>query len=252
MITPSIASAFNKYFRIIFADTPELKKEVYRIRYEVYCQELHYEDANEFPDGLENDVYDVRSSHCLLQHRSSGLYAGCIRLVLPDPINPKAIFPFEQSCAGRLHPELVKPVFAQRHLIGEYSRLAVPEQFRRRKGEKNTQLGNLEMPAIKTEESRQFMHIPFGLYLAGAAIAVSSGLEGVVAMMEPRLARHLKRFGMIYQQVGDVVDHHGPRAPFYCSRDTLFKHLDPEIRRMLDELIAEVPTYLNTCAVSTG
>ena len=246
MITPSIASAFNKYFRVIFADTPELREEVYRIRYEVYCRELGFEDANEFPDGLEKDVYDVRSRHCLLQHRSSGLYAGCIRLVFTDPVNPETPFPFEQSCAGKLHPELGKQVLAHRHLLGEYSRIAVPEQFRRRKGEKHTQLGNLESPAIKLEESRQFMHIPFGLYLAGAAIAVSSGLEGVVAMMEPRLARHLKRFGMIYQQVGEIVDHHGSRAPFYCSRNTLFKHLDPEIRKMLDDLIVEVPAYVKT------
>ena len=252
MITPSIASAFNKYFQVIFADTPELREEVYRIRYEVYCRELHYEDTNEFPDGLEHDVYDVRSRHCLLLHRSSGFFAGCIRLVLPDPDNQEAIFPFEHSCSGKLHPELVKPIFANRHLLGEYSRLAVPEQFRRRKGEKHTQLGNLENPAIKPGEARQFMHIPFGLYLAGAAIAVSSGLEGVVAMMEPRLARHLQRFGMIYQQVGDIVDHRGQRAPFYCSRSALFKHLDPEIRKMLDDLSAEVPMDSTARAVSTG
>ncbi len=252
MITPSITSTFSNYFQIIFADTPELKEEVYRIRYEVYCRELRYENASEFPDGLEKDVYDERSRHCLLLHRSSGFYAGCIRLVLPDPASREAIFPFEHSCAGKLHQELAGPVFAQRHLLGEYSRLAVPEQFRRRKGEKHTQLGNLEIPAAKPEELRQFMHIPFGLYLAGAAVAVSSGLGGVVAMMEPRLARHLKRFGMIYQQIGEVVDHHGPRAPFYCSRETLFKYLDPEIRKMLDDLVAEVPTYLDSCAVSVG
>jgi N-acyl amino acid synthase of PEP-CTERM/exosortase system len=252
MITPSIASAFNNYFQVIFADTPELKEEVYRIRYEVYCEELGYEDANDFLGGLEKDVYDKRSRHCLLLHRSSGVYAGCIRLVLPDIVNRETTFPFERSCAGKLHQELVKPVFAHRHLLGEYSRLAVPEQFRRRKGEKHNPLGNLEIPTAKPEELRQFMHIPFGLYLAGAAIAVSSGLEGVVAMMEPRLARHLQRFGMIYQQVGEIVDHRGQRAPFYCSRSTLFKHLDPEIRKMLDDLSAEVPMDLTTRAVSMG
>jgi N-acyl amino acid synthase of PEP-CTERM/exosortase system len=249
MMNASIASAFSNYFQIIFADTPELKEEVYRIRYEVYCKELGYEDADDYPDGLENDVYDGRSVHCLLLHRSSGSYAGCIRLVLPDPINRETTFPFEYSCAGKLHEELVKPVFAHRHLLGEFSRLAVPEKFRRRKGEKQTQLGDLGIAAVKPDERRQFMHIPFGLYLAGAAIAVSSGLQGVVAMMEPRLARHLKRFGMIYQQMGDVVDHRGPRAPFYCSRATLFKYLDPEIRKILDDLVAEIPTHLNSRAV---
>ena len=246
MITPLIASEFSKYFKVIFADEPELREEVYRIRYQVYCRELRYEDADQFPDGLERDSYDVHSRHCLLLHRSSGVYAGCIRLVLPDLCNPKAGLPFEQTCAGELHPELVEPIFATRHLLGEYSRLAVPERFRRRKGERNTPLGDLDMPVPKPEELRQFMHIPLGLYLAGAAVAVASGLDGVVAMMEPRLARHLKRFGMIYQQVGNVVDHRGPRAPFYCNRATLFEYLDPGMRKLLDDLLGDVPASLMT------
>lgn len=246
MITPSISSAFNSYFQVVFADTAELRQEVYRIRYEVYCRELGYEDANAFPDGLETDVYDARSLHCLLQHRSSGIYAGCIRLVLPDAGNPEANLPFEDTCRNNLYPDIAGPLMAHRHKVGEYSRLAVPECFRRRNGEKGVAMISEEMPVVKAHESRQFLHIPLGLYLAGAAIAVSSGLEGVVAMMEPRLARHLKRFGMIYQQMGDVVDHRGARAPFYCDRDTLFSHLDPGIRKMLDALLADVPSYLKS------
>lgn len=252
MITSLIASDFNKYFKIIFADTPELKEVVYRIRYQVYCHELRYEDADQFPDGLEKDSYDAHSRHCLLLHRSSGVYAGCIRLVLPDLDNPKAGLPFEQACAGELHPELVEPILATRHLLGEYSRLAVPERFRRRRGEKTTPLGNLETPAPTREELRQFMHIPLGLYLAGAAVAVAWGLDGVIAMMEPRLARHLQRFGMVYQQVGNVVDHRGPRAPFYCNRETLFKNLDPGVRTLLDELLGEAPASLMTGTGSMG
>ena len=246
MITPSISLAFNSYFRIVFADTSVLRKEVYRIRYEVYCRELGYEDANAYQDGLEKDKYDVRSRHCLLQHRRSGRYAGCIRLVLPDTNEREAALPFEHACRDKLYPDIAGPVLEHRHLLGEYSRLAVPENFRRRKGERGVQMVTEDIPVCSSEESRQFMHIPLGLYLAGAAIAVSSGLEGAIAMMEPRLARHLKRFGMIYQQIGDVVDHRGPRAPFYCDRDTLFRHLDPEIRKMLDALLADVPTYLKS------
>jgi N-acyl amino acid synthase of PEP-CTERM/exosortase system len=246
MITSLIASDFNKYFKVIFADAPELKEKVYRIRYQVYCRELGYERSDEFPDGLEKDGFDARSRHCLLLHRSSGVYAGCIRLVLPDPSNPTAGLPFEKTCAGELHPELVEPILATRHLLGEYSRLAVPERFRRRRGEKLTRVGNLDTPPPKPDELRQFMHIPLGLYLAGAAVAVASGLDGVVAMMEPRLARHLQRFGMIYQQVGNIVDHRGPRAPFYCSRETLFRYLDSGMRKLLDDLLDEMPVTLMT------
>jgi len=246
MLTSAIAKAFNDYFEIVFADTPELREEVFRIRYQVYCQELQYEPASEHVDGMERDAYDARSQHCLLLHRSSGRYAGCIRLVMPDPGDRSEKLPFETICADALYPDLVEPIFAKRHLLGEYSRLAVPEEFRRRKEDKGHPLGNIDMPATNRFEQRQFAHIPLGLYLAGAAIGVRMGLDGVVAMMEPRLARHLRRFGMIYEQIGDVVDYHGPRAPFYCNRETLFKHLDSEMKKMMTDLIADVPPLLDT------
>lgn len=240
MQTRGITAAFNDYFQIIFADTPELRDEVYRLRYQVYCKELGYEPADAFPDGLEKDDFDERSRHCLLWHRSSENYAGCIRLVLPDPANPEAGLPFESSCIGNLYPEVTESLFTHRQSLGEYSRLAVPESFRRRSTDRGKPLGSLEDPVPRPGGMRQFQHIPFGLYLAGVAVAVASGLEGVIAMMEPRLARHLQRFGMVYEQVGEIVDHHGPRAPFYCNRSTLFEHLHPEIRKMLDDLLAEV------------
>jgi N-acyl amino acid synthase of PEP-CTERM/exosortase system len=246
MITSSIAADFNSHFKVVFADADALKEEAYRIRYQVYCQELGYEDPDEFPDGLEKDGYDAHSRHCLLLHRSSGLYAGCIRLVLPDPDNPDAGLPYEKICAGELHPELMEGVPATRQLLGEYSRLAVPEQFRRRKGEKLTLVGNLGTVSLGPNDMRRFAHIPLGLYLAAAAVAVASGLDGVVAMMQPRGARHLRRFGMVYTQIGNIVDHRGPRAPFYCSRKTLFKYIDPGMRKLLDDILCEMPGSLTT------
>jgi len=245
MIAPEIASAFKRYFQVAFADTPELRDHVHRIRYDVYCDELKYEPADKFPDNREFDEYDARSRHCLLLHRGSNIYAGCVRLVLPDQMNPEAGLPFERPCVGRLYPEIVEPIFDRRHAVGELSRLAVPLQFRHRKGEKNKVLGDLDIPEPKSVELRQFPHIPLGLYLACSAIGVMTGLDGVFAMMEPRLARHLRRFGIIFQQAGDVVDHHGQRAAFYISRHTLMNYLEPEIKKLMCELLEETPMALS-------
>ena len=73
-----------------------------------------------------------------------------------------------------------------------------------------------------------------------------TGLDGVFAMMELRLARHLRRFGIIFQQASDVVDHHGQRAAFYISRHTLMNHLEPEIKKLMYELLEETPMALGT------
>src|SRR5690348_7843958 len=72
---------FDRAFEGVSADTPELKAECFRIRYQVYCIEQGFEEADVNP-GIEIDQYDERSAHALLVHRSSGLAVGTIRLVL--------------------------------------------------------------------------------------------------------------------------------------------------------------------------
>jgi N-acyl amino acid synthase of PEP-CTERM/exosortase system len=98
------------------------------------------------------------------------------------------------------------------------------------------------MSIHKPGELRQFNHIPLGLYLACCAVSILTGLDGVFAMMEPRLARHLQRFGIIFQQMGQIVDHHGPRAAFYISQKTLLRNLNPEVNKLLNSLLADMLT----------
>ena len=75
MIANDVITQFSQHFRLLPANTPELLREVYRMRYEVYCLEMGFERPEQFPDGLERDDYDRRARHCLLQHRATGLYA---------------------------------------------------------------------------------------------------------------------------------------------------------------------------------
>jgi hypothetical protein len=59
-------------------------------------------------------------------------------------------------------------------------------------------------------------------------------------MMEPRLAKHLFFAGIRFEQVGDVVDYHGPRAAFHITRRGLYQHLNPEVKSLLDTISAEL------------
>jgi N-acyl amino acid synthase of PEP-CTERM/exosortase system len=209
----------------------------------VYCQELHYEDAKAFPDGLEHDIFDSQSRHCLLLHRGSNTYAGCVRLVFNDNHDPSRLLPFEQFCASSLHRDALGPGALDRASFGEISRLAIPANFRRRKKDSESSVGEISDPNPEdSEDKRQFPSIALGLYLAAASIGLDAGLEGVFAMMEPRLARHLMRFGIQFQQIGDVVNYHGPRAAFYISRNMLFKKLRPELMDLLDTVQSDLET----------
>jgi N-acyl amino acid synthase of PEP-CTERM/exosortase system len=244
---PSLSQLFHRYFQVIPADSATLRKEVYRIRYEVYCREFKYERATDFPDGLEHDSFDVqRSHHCLLLHRETGLLAGCVRLVTNDPADLNAPLPFEQGGNVSLKNPDIAAMIEQRSQIGEISRLAVPATFRRRKSDPGSPIGELSIPDFSRNERRCFPHIPMGLYLAAAAIGLKMNLDGVFAMMELRLVRHLRRFGIVFEQAGDIIDYHGQRAVFYINRDGLFKHLQPEIRALLDTILADLETSQKT------
>lgn len=247
LLEPSLSQLFHKYFQVILADSPALREEVYRIRYEVYCREFKFERAADFPDGLEHDSFDVRRSHhCILLHRETGLLAGCVRLVTNDPADLQAPLPFEQGGnIGLKNPEIA-PMIEQRSKIGEISRLAVPATFRRRKGDPGSPIGELSVPDFSRNERRCFPHIPMGLYLAAAAIGLKMNLEGVFAMMELRLVRHLRRFGIVFEQAGDIIDYHGQRAAFYISRDGLYKYLQPEIKTLLDTILADLESGQKT------
>jgi N-acyl amino acid synthase of PEP-CTERM/exosortase system len=83
-------------------------------------------------------------------------------------------------------------------------------------------------------EKRHSPHIALGLYLAAASIGLETGLDGVFAMMEPRLCRHLRRYGIRFQQAGGVMDYHGERAAYYITRKQLLEGLHPEIQMLLD------------------
>ncbi len=229
-----LSASFHDYFEVLVADSQSLKDEVFRIRYEVYCRELAYEEASRFPDRRERDEFDALAHHCLLRHRSSGEYAGCVRLIAKDALDATVLLPFEKYCWPSLDSSLMHELRARGAHYGEISRLAVPALFRRRKGEQNSPIADTEDQ--QQGDKRHSPHIALGLYLAATAIGLDAGLDGVFAMMEPRLARHLKRFGIQFQQAGAVMDYHGDRAAFYISRDELFEGLHPEIESLLDSI----------------
>ena len=234
-----MSASFHDYFQVLAADSADLQDEVYRIRYEVYCRELAYEDAARFPDQRERDEFDLQARHCLLRHRGSGEYAGCVRLIARHALDDSARLPLEKHCWQSLDPALMHELRARGARYGEISRLAVPSRFRRRKGEQDSPIGAGE-ESSQVEDQRRSPHIALGLYMAATSIGLDAGLDGVFAMMEPRLARHLKRFGIEFQQAGGVMEYHGQRAAYYISRDGLFEGLHPEIEALLFSIKADL------------
>ena len=245
----SISDQFNAQFSLVVANTPKLLEEVFKIRYQVYCQELHYEPIENFPDGMEKDIYDCRSLHCLLKHLKSGMYAGCIRLVLADPQDPEEAFPFEKVCRdalwrgqnGQADKVSLLSAMPLRSSCGEVSRLAVRGEFRKRKGEFQTPTGVSWHQSLNDEnERRGFPLIALSLCLAATSIALKSGTDPVYTLMEAKLERHLRRYGIPFQQVGDFVDHHGQRGTFMITREMVCNSLSSHLRDLLQTISSQI------------
>ena len=227
-----LAAHFERYFDVRRADDDASRREVFALRYAVYCEELGYEDPGAFPDGLERDAHDEHAVFALMRHLPTGRVAACVRLILARG-RPGARFPFESVCAGRLDPTLLDLERLDRARAGEISRLAVHHDFRRRGHESR-------LPEGAVLAGARYPLVAMGLFLTATALAIEEGLEQAFMMTEPRLARLLATCGIRFTQVGDVIDYHGQRGPFRITRDDLETHLGEEGREWLEHLRARL------------
>jgi N-acyl amino acid synthase of PEP-CTERM/exosortase system len=210
--TTSLVEDFQEYFDLELAKSPEQLESVYRIRYRVYCEEFGYESADAFPDQLETDEFDSKSSHCLVTHKLSGLPAGCARLVHADE---QSQMPMEKFCGSAIDEKILRSFDGRRDTICEFSRLGVDGAFRRRAGEHLSRFGEISALDCTKREQRTFSLIAVSTILAAFAMSDLVGKPHCFAMMEPFLPRLLKRSGIIVHPAGEQVEYHGVRGPYY-------------------------------------
>lgn len=219
----NLGHGFRKYFEILPATTDVTRADVFRIRHEVYCEELGFEPVR--PDRLESDIYDQHSIHCLLRTSNDPKQlVGCTRLVLAKPDAPNDPLPFEQTCAHVLDRSIIDPSRLPRHKIAEVSRLAVRGRYRRRRGEQQSP-ATVHEEDFGSEDQPRFPYIPIGLYLGAVALAERNGIETLFVLTEPRLAEHFSKAGVRIEQIGEPVEHRGARIPSMMDVQSIIKNM---------------------------
>ena len=103
----TLSDHFHRYLEGELAVNDSQRRDAHQLRYEVYCMEHGYEDPARFTDGLEKDEFDRHSVHSLVRHRSSGMAAGVVRLILPNPLNTESLLPIEQSCGHSFNEDVL-------------------------------------------------------------------------------------------------------------------------------------------------
>ena len=68
----------SEEFDPVIGNTPKLRCEAYRLRYQVYSLERGFEPGD---NGMEIDSFDDQSQHVLLLHRESDAVVGIVCLI---------------------------------------------------------------------------------------------------------------------------------------------------------------------------
>ncbi len=226
-----LAERFARFLRPVLAQRPATCRECYRIRHEVYCEEMSVYDKSE--DHLETDACDEHALQALVQHIPSGKHAGTVRVVYSG--HPGQRLPIERNCLHSISSSEVSPGDFPRETICEISRLAIRREFRRnRRGLDHGAVANVRWG---NQEMRSFAQIASGLFAMAIAMTEHYGLEHCFVMMNPVLARRLEWLGIELRQIGEVIKHHGDRAPYYLNSETICENLRDSSRAVFFENI---------------
>lgn len=238
-----IAGHFTQFLEPQVAVNNELKEEAFKIRHNVYCEELAFEEQNE--GGQEKDEFDEQSIFSLIKHKPSSIYTSCVRVVKTE--KEGQLLPIEKYCLESITNEALHPKNFKRNEICEISRLAVKADFRRRKADqfKGSGTGVIQETSYSEVELRCFPFIAIGLYMAAATMAIDTGIKHVYVMMEPRLARSMRFVGIQFQPLGDPIEYHGLRAPYYINPEIFLTNLSPGFKNLYKAIEHDICDQLN-------
>lgn len=194
---------------VALADTPASQRLHHRLRYQVYCQKLAYEDAARFPGGEERDRYDEYSVHFVAYDRRSNDWAGTLRLVRPNPAG------LPLTSVTRITPEIQQLVELDQVL--EISRVCVHTLTPVVGCGERPRAGELAPPASST--------VFFALVRASVAYAFQAGASQLAFLTATPLIRLLKRLGIHHTAAGETCFHRGLRHPRVLDVAEQFRNL---------------------------
>lgn len=208
--------SFDSSFEVFLADTPESKQIHYNLRYQVYCDEMGFEDKEAFPEQMEFDEWDDHAVHFIVRHKASGHWLGGLRLVF----NRNEAFPFEHFA----HP-YNKIQQSERQISVEMSRLCVIREARRFSSKRFAPYGlpDQELPEENNKVTslynfkNQTRSIMWGLIRAAVVYSDELNLDYWYFIVAPALAGFIRREKFDMLQIGDPCEHRGSRTPYQLS-----------------------------------
>lgn len=183
------STASSRYFQARTIDgAPELLEQSYALRYQVYCLERKFLNADDYPAHLEFDEFDPHSIH-VGAFDAAGVLAGTARVIKMSALG----FPVLSRCS--LFPHDARSTAGMPVEIG---RLSVSRNYNRRSGERRDGCGDVFLTLLK------------GLYQATKRLGATHWL----AATERSLLRMLVQQGFPARLIGPESDYFGLVSPY--------------------------------------
>ncbi|WP_232369547.1 MULTISPECIES: PEP-CTERM/exosortase system-associated acyltransferase [unclassified Alteromonas] len=252
---------FSRYELVVANDNAD-KAVSYKTRHKVYCEEMKFEQEN--PQAIEKDKFDDRAINCYIKHLPTGECAGTIRLVLPT--EQGLLLPLEEKCSDAIKDDGLLPSNLVPDSVCEISRLAIPREFRER--QLRTSVFKLNKTSskfkgrTKSSSMDQLPYLSVALYLMALSLCLKLDIKHAYVLMEPKLARRLRSFGINFTSVGDEVEFNGKRVPYRISASKLvdsltkplngfYREIDNELQKVADSIrVPKAPARNNVVKIA--
>lgn len=186
-------------------------EDIFRLRFDVYCEEKGFLDANDYPDEMEMDEFDANAVH-LVVHGDGDAPIGYLRLLngLEDgyPMFAHGLTVFEDFDP----PEAGDAI--------EISRMIVRSDYR-----------HAFRPSDEGFESNSSLSAPFARNASDLVQykllrlmyqeACASGSQWIYAAMEPTLHRKFRMMGLPFGPIGPTADYFGEVRPYAMNLRTM-------------------------------
>jgi len=213
-------------FALISPDSNELMREIFSIRYQVYCKERGFIKKDDFPSGAESDKYDAHSLH--FGARYDNEIVGTSRLVLNNPYG----FPIEEQARGKLRIDLS---FVDRNKIAEISRVAISKVYKHKLSKDlRRKYYNRQARNELKDHLKPVRPLAFGLYRNMYQESKRRGIVYWLALMKTSLWTLLRSHNLVFHQIGDSVDFYGKVEPYICNLEELEVILYQRSPKLLD------------------
>ena len=162
--------------KIVKVEDENLLEKIYRLRYEVLCEEIKTLDRSQYPDGLEKDRYDSHADQYAIL-TEEGELVGCFRLIYRCPIGFPTLNVMDMN-------DLLERIDGEK--LCEISRITVDRRYR---------------------SLRTVMKIFRLIMRDGCPFMKREGMEYLLCAVEENLYRLLRMAGVPFRKIDEAKEY---------------------------------------------